>query len=187
MLVPVLIFAITAPAAAQNQVPPALQNLKPHQMVEAVMAERQALGFTEIQVRRLDSLHQAVLNEPHRYERTPSPKTHRNVRMKPMISKRQAYADALTILTADQRSRAGARFTDPEYRLPEQLQARRTGGQDTATDPLQRHTAGAAPAGQAADTGKPVTDPLQHRGDAQAPPAVEGKGGKPTNPVTHKQ
>jgi hypothetical protein len=105
--------------------------------------------------------------------------------MKAMISKRRAYADALKILTPDQRNRAGARFGDPDYRLPEQLQAGRPAAEENAADPLRRHAAGAPPAGQAVDSGKPE-DPLQHRGEAQAPPAVEDEGGKPANPVTHK-
>jgi hypothetical protein len=185
MLVPVLILALTAPAAAQKQVPETLRNLRPHQIVEAVMAEGQTLGFTEVQAGQLDSLHQVVLNEPHRYERTPSPKTHQNVRMKAMISKRRAYADALKILTPDQRNRAGARFGDPDYRLPEQLQAGRPAAEENAADPLRRHAAGAPPAGPTVDSGKPE-DPLQHRGEAQAPPAVEGEAGKPANPITHQ-
>jgi hypothetical protein len=185
MLVPALVLAISTPAMAQKEVPAALQSLKPHQIVEAVIAERPALGFTEIQVRRLDSLHQAVRTEPHRYETAPSLKAHRNVRMKPMISKQRAYTDALAILTADQRTRAAARFGDPEYRLPEELQARGPAAEGQATEPLRRHAEGAAPAGQATDSAKPG-DPLQHRG-GEFPTAVEGDSEKPTNPVTHKE
>jgi hypothetical protein len=185
MLVPALVLAISTPAMAQKEVPTALQSLKPHQIVEAVMAERQALGFTEIQAERLDSLHQAVRTEPHRYEaaRTPG-KAHRNVRMKPMISQQQAYADALAILTPDQRTRVAARFGDPEYRLPEELQARGPVAEDQATEPLRHHAEGAPPAGQATDSTKPG-DPLGHRG-GEFPPAEED-GGKPTNPVTHQE
>ena len=185
MLVPALVLAISTPAMAQKEVPAALQSLKPHQVVEAVIAERQALGFTEIQVRRLDSLHQAVRTEPHRYETAPSLKAHRNVRMKPMISKQRAYTDALAILTADQRTRAAARFGDPSYQLPEELQARQPVAQGQADEPLQHHAAGATPAEQVTDSAKPG-DPLQH-GGGEFPPAVEGDSGKPTNPVTHKE
>jgi len=185
MLVPALVLAISTPAMAQKEVPAALQSLKPHQIVEAVMAERQALGFTAIQVRRLESLHQAVRTEPHRYEAAPSMKAHQNVRMTPMISKQRAYADALAILTPDQRTQAAARFGDPTYQLPEELQARQPVAQGQATEPLRRHTEGAAPAGQATDSTKPG-DPLQH-GGGEFPPAVEGESGKPANPVTHKE
>ena len=38
--------------------------------------------------------------------------------MEPMISKRRAYNDALSYLTADQQGRAAARFRDPAYRAP---------------------------------------------------------------------
>jgi hypothetical protein len=184
-LVPALVLAISTPAAAQQEVPTALQSLKPHQIVEAVIAERQTLDFTEIQVRQLDSLHQAVWKEPHRYERSPSLKAHQNVRMRPMISKRRAYADAVAILTPDQRTRATALFGDPEYRLPEKLQARQPVAQGQDEEPLQHHATGAAPAGRATDSTK-LGDPMQHRG-GQTPPALEGASGEPTNPVTHQE
>jgi hypothetical protein len=185
MLVPALVLAISAPAAAQDQVPAALQSLKPHQIVEAVAAERQTLDLTAVQVRRLDSLHLAIWKEPHRYEAAPSIKAHRNVRMKPMISKKRAYADALAILTPEQRTQAATRFGDPQYQLPEELQARRPVAEGEVQEPLQHHAAGAAPAGQASDSAKPG-DPLQHRG-GETPPAQDGKTGKPTNPITHKE
>jgi hypothetical protein len=190
MLVPMMIVAMSAPAAGQTRVPTALRHLKPHQVIEAIAAERQTLGFTEMQIRRLDSLHMAVLNEPHRYERAPSPKTHQNVRMAPMVSRQRAFADALTILTPDQRNRAEARFADPEYLLPEQLRAHGRMAK-APTDPLQRHSAAASPASGAvgettADADQPA-DPVLHRGRGQAPPAVEGDSAKPVNPVTHKE
>ena len=185
MLVPALVLAISTPAMAQKEVPAALQSLKPHQIVEAVMAERQALGFTEIQVGRLESLHQAVRTEPHRYVVAPSMKAHQNVRMTPMISKQRAYADALAILTPDQRTRAAARFGDPSYQLPKELHARPPVAQGQAQEPLQGHAAGAPPAEQGTDSTKPG-DPLQHRG-GEFPAAVEGESGKPSNPVTHKE
>lgn len=185
MLVPVLVLAISAPVAAQDQVPAALQSLKPHQIVEAVAAEWQTLDLTAAQEGQLNSLHLAIWKEPHRYEAGPSLKAHRPVRMKPMISRKRAYADALAILTPEQRARASARFGDSEYRLPAELQRGRA-GPDQAGEPLSHHAAGAAPAEEStlsADSGK---DPLQHRG-GETPPALDGKTGKPTNPITHKE
>lgn len=185
MLVPALVLAISAPAAAQDQVPTALRSLKPHQIAEAVAAEQQTLDLTAVQVRRLDSLHLAIWKEPHRYEAAPSIKAHQNVRMKPMISQKRAYADALAILSPEQRTQAAARFGDPKYQLPEKLQARRPVAEGEAREPLQHHAAGAAPAGQATDSAK-MGDPLQHRG-GEYPPAAEAEGEKPTDPVTHKE
>ena len=55
ILVPVLLLAASTPMAAQQQVPAALQPLKPHQIVEAVSAEQgSTLHLTSIQVRRLE-------------------------------------------------------------------------------------------------------------------------------------
>ena len=184
MLVPALVLAISTPAAAQDQVPAAFRSLKPHQIVEAVIAERETLDFTEIQARQLDSVHLAVRDEVHRYERSPSLKAHQNVRMKPMISKRRAYAHALAILTPEQRARAAARFNDAEYQLPMELQATASRAEKQAAEPLGHHVEGGAPTAEATDSAK-LEGPLEHRG-GQAPPARDGDSGKPTNPVTHQ-
>ena len=98
LLAPVLMLLVSAPAAAQDQVPTAFRSLKPYQIVEAMAADR-SLDLTAVQGRRLDSLRLAIRGEPHRYEGAPSPKAHQNVRMQPMISRQEAYADALAILT----------------------------------------------------------------------------------------
>ena len=186
ILVPVLALTISVPAAAQNEVPAALQSLKPHQIVEAVAAERQTLELTTVQERRLDSLHLAIRSEPHRYEAAPSPgKAHRNARMQPMISGQRAYEDALAVLTPEQRTRVRARFSDTAYRLPPELQ----GGQAAAAragEPLRQHAPGAAPAEQSTKPADTAHDPLQHRG-GEFPPAVEGDSGKPADPVTHQR
>ena len=123
MLVPAVLLALSAPAAAaQNEVPAALRDLKPHQIVEAVLAERQALGLTGVQERRLDSMHLAIRSEPHRYRTTGAPsKAHRSTRMLPMISDATAFEEAMAVLTPQQRTRALAKFNDPEYRLPPEL------------------------------------------------------------------
>ena len=187
LLLPALVLAIIAPAAAQDQVPAALRSLKPAQIVEVVAAERQALDLTAVQARRLDSLNLAISTEPHRYKTAPSApgKAHRNKRMEPMVSGQQAYADALAILTKDQQARAKALFGDPEYQLPVQFHARAAETTDFATDPLQHHDAGVAPAQQSTKSAYSAQEPLQHHGgEAASTPADES--GKPTNPVTHK-
>lgn len=186
MLVPVLALAISLPAAAQNEVPAALRSLKPHQIVEAVAAERQALELTAVQERRLDSLHLAIRSEPHRYEVAPSPgKAHRNARMQPMISGQRAYEDALAVLTPEQRSRARARFSDAAYRLPPELRGGQTAA-DRAGEPLRQHTPGAAPAEHSTKPEDTAHDPMLHRG-GETPSAAEGDSGKPANPVTHQR
>jgi hypothetical protein len=123
MLVPAVMLALSAPAAAaQDEVPAALRDLKPHQIVEAVLAERQTLGLTGVQERRLDSMHLAIRSEPHRYRTTSAPsKAHRSTRMLPMISDETAFEEAMAVLTPEQRTRALAQFNDPEYRLPPEL------------------------------------------------------------------
>ena len=147
MLVPVLALALSLPAAAQTEVPAALRGLKPHQIVEAVVAERQTLKLTTVQERRLDSLHLAIRSEPHRYEVAPSPgKAHRAVRMQPMIPGQRAYEDALAVLTPEQRAQARARFSDPTYRLPPELRGGHAAA-DRAGEPLRQH----APAGPPTD------------------------------------
>lgn len=185
MLVPVLILGASTSMAAQQEVPAALRQLKPHQIVEAVSAEQgRSLHLTSAQIRRLDALHVSVRSEPHKYERSPSPKTHQNVRMKSMISKRRAYADAMVILTPEQRTQLEAVFNDPAYRLPDNLQAK--GAQEEAGDPLQHHGAGVPPAGQATGDGL-TADPLEHHKGTGAPSsgAVDSGQAAP-NPATHR-
>ena len=100
-------------------VPPSLDALKPHEIVEAFVAERGSLGLSEQQVRDLTTLHIAVRDESHRYTRKArGAKGPKHLMMEPMITKRRAYNDALSYLTDDQQARAAARFRDPAYRAP---------------------------------------------------------------------
>lgn len=185
MLVPVLALAMSAPAAAQNQVPAGLRSLRPHQIVEAVAAEQQTLDLTAAQQHRLDSLHLAIRSEPHRYVASPGPgKAHQNLRMRPMISRQRAYAKALAILTPDQRARATARFGAADYRLPAGLQAGTADARRLAADPLGHHIADNTPVSQSAKSIEAAKDPLQHHfGQA---PAVQDAGASPANPMTHR-
>lgn len=84
------------------------------------------------------------------------------------ISAPAAYADALAILTPDQRARATARFAAADYQLPEELQPRAAGAEAAATEPLRHLAADDTPVGQGTKSADSVKDPLQHR-DGQAP------------------
>lgn len=187
MLVPALVLAISASAAAQDEVPATLRNLKPAQIVGVVATERQALDLTAVQVGRLDSLSLLIKNEPHRYVTRGAPgKAHRNTRMQPMISREQAYADALAILTPNQRARAAAVFSDPGYQLPSDFQSQAAEVSESASQPLQDHGAGAAPVEQSTKSPDSVKEPLQHHG-GRAPTTAAEDSGNAANPVTHKE
>lgn len=111
-------YVPTVPSLA-TAVPTSLDALKPHEIVEAFLAERETLGLSAQQVLDLHALHLAVRDEPHRYARKAhGAKGPEHMMMEPMISKRRAYNDALSYLTADQQGRAAARFRDPAYRAP---------------------------------------------------------------------
>jgi hypothetical protein len=186
LLVPVLVLAISASAFAQDQVPAAFRNLKAHQVVEAVAAEREILDLSTVQELRLDSLRRAIRGEPHRYQDAASTKPIKPVQMRPMISKEKAYAEALAILTPQQRVWAKGRFAAVEYRLPGELQARAAPTGKPAVDPLGHEAAGAIPRRESTKPADSAKDPLQHRG-GERPSRESGDSGKPTNPVTHRE
>lgn len=111
-----LIAAVaTASASGQEPVPATLQNLKPHEIVEAVTSESKTVGLTPEQLGRLDSLHVAVRDERHHWKPVPGNKAHKRKKMAPMISAEQAYGDAMTILTPKQRGTLTSRFADSTY------------------------------------------------------------------------
>ena len=83
--------------------------------MEAFTAEAKSSGLTQAQLVALDSMHVAVRDERHRWAPTSGNKAHQ---MEPMISKRRAYNDALSILTPDQQERAYKRFNAPGYKPP---------------------------------------------------------------------
>jgi Spy/CpxP family protein refolding chaperone len=91
------------PAPAQNA-PAELERLKPHQIVEQVLNLRQELGLTEAQIASLDELHATIRDEKHQYSHAggkPHKTTHET-----MITRNQAYADAMAVLTPEQRGKA---------------------------------------------------------------------------------
>ena len=112
-----MILAVTpaTPVNAQEGVPAVLDNLKAHEVVEALTAEARALGATPDQVRRLDSLHVAVRDERHQWVRTPSIKAHKPLKMRPMISADSAYRQALMVLTSEQRADLARRLEDTTF------------------------------------------------------------------------
>ncbi len=102
-----------------SKVPVSLERLEPHEIVQVFAAESTSLGLTEDQVKDLNELHVAVRDEAHRYAAmAPGSKAHQHQIMEPMISRRRAYNDALSILTPDQGEGAYRRFNTPGYKLP---------------------------------------------------------------------
>jgi hypothetical protein len=86
------------------KVPAALQGLKPHVIVERVLAERERLALSGDQARQLEELHVMIRDEKHRYTHEggkPHQTTHQQ-----MVTRSQAFADAMAILTPDQRRQA---------------------------------------------------------------------------------
>ena len=111
-----LFLAVLAtPGAAQDSVPAPLDDLKPHEIVEAVISEARSLSLSPQQSRRLDSLHLAVRDERHKWERQPNTKAHRRLRMKPMISIREAYSGAMQILNPAQQRAVRQRMAARDY------------------------------------------------------------------------
>ena len=104
----------SVPIPAQG-VPAPLAGFRPHEVVEAFTAEARSLGLTDQQLTRLDSLHIAVRDERHRWSAVPGNKAHQGVRMRPMISREQAYNTALGILTPAQREAIVRRFGEPDF------------------------------------------------------------------------
>ena len=135
-LIALLAMIPAVPAAAQQRVPASLESFKPHEVVEAFTAEAKALALTPDQLRRLDSLHLAVRDERHRWTRGPGNKAHETLRMKPMISRTEAYAAAMAILTPRQRTEVAKRFDDPAY-VPEVPSLAAT--VPAALEPLEPH------------------------------------------------
>jgi hypothetical protein len=106
-----LMLTAAAGARASDPVPAALRSLKPYQVVEQIMAQRQILNLTQDQFIRLDDLSLAIRNEKHRFTHQGG-KPHVTTHM-PMLNQQQAYDQALAILTSDQQLRVRALFPAP--------------------------------------------------------------------------
>ncbi|MDX2120266.1 MAG: hypothetical protein SF070_04270 [Gemmatimonadota bacterium] len=89
-------------------VPAGLRSLPPHAVVAQLLAKRTDLGLSWQQTARLDSLHFAIRSEKHRYTRE-GVKAHQ-LRHVPMISRQEAFGQAVAVLTPEQQSRLEALF-----------------------------------------------------------------------------
>lgn len=90
-------------ASSQGPVPTQLKKLRPVQVVEQVMAQRQTLALTDSQFAALDDLAQAIRTEKHTFtHRGGKPHQTRHV---PMVDQQEAWEDALAILTPEQQVR----------------------------------------------------------------------------------
>jgi len=107
ILTAALLVTTTATAHA-GPVPRALRGLKPHQVVETIMAQREGLNLTEQQFVQLDDISLAVRNEKHRFTHQGG-KPHSTQHV-PMISREEAFELAMAVLTPEQQQRVQALF-----------------------------------------------------------------------------
>jgi Spy/CpxP family protein refolding chaperone len=105
-----------AHAPAGPPVPQAYNGLKPYQVVEQVMAQREVLSLTDEQFARLDDLALAVRTEKHRFTHQGG-KPHQTLHV-PMISRQDAFEQALTVLTPAQQARFQTFAPVPEAARP---------------------------------------------------------------------
>ena len=117
-----LLLTATTTARADGPVPQTLRGLKPHQVVEQVMAQREMLSLTDEQFARLDDLSIAIGTEKHSFTHQGG-KPHSTQHV-PMVIRRQAYEQAMAILTPDQQARFEALIQAPAPR--ERVVRRRT-------------------------------------------------------------
>ena len=110
-LTAVLLLGATAIARADGPVPQALRSFKPYQVVEQIMAQREILSLSSEQFARLDELSIAVRTEKHSYTHQGG-KPH-NTQHVPMISRQQAYDQALVLLTPEQQARLESLYLIP--------------------------------------------------------------------------
>ena len=117
-----LAATVTA-ARADLPVPAGLRSLRPHQVVERIMARREALSLSDAQFARLDDLTIAIRGEKHSFIHRGG-KPHRT-RHLPMISRQEAFDRAAAVLTPDQQVRLGWLFPGAPI---ESSRVRRVGG-----------------------------------------------------------
>ena len=110
-LTAVLLAGAITVAQADGPVPKTLQSLKPYQVVEQIMAFQEVLGLSDEQFARLDDLSVAIRTEKHRWNHQVG-KPHFTSHV-PMITRQQAYDQALALLTPDQQARLEALFPAP--------------------------------------------------------------------------
>ncbi|MBL8977719.1 MAG: hypothetical protein JNM53_04875, partial [Gemmatimonadetes bacterium] len=108
-LIQALALAVTIGATQGDPpLPAGLRSLPPHEVVAQLLSKRTDLGLSWQQTAQLDSLHLAIRSEKHRYTRE-GLKAHqlRHVRM---ISREEAFGQAVAVLTPEQQSRLEALF-----------------------------------------------------------------------------
>ncbi|MEO8031558.1 MAG: hypothetical protein ABJC74_08625 [Gemmatimonadota bacterium] len=98
----ILLGAASAGAQASSPLPPGLKGYKPHQIIERVLDKKADLGLSIDQVTSITALHERVADEPHRFNRDPTRKSH-DVTHEPMITARQAFDSTVAYLTPPQR------------------------------------------------------------------------------------
>ena len=106
-----LLLGTAATARADGPVPPAFRSLKPYQVVEQIMAQREVLSLTDEQFARLDDLSIAIRTEKHTFTHQGG-KPH-NTQHVTMVTRQQAYDQTVAILTAEQQARLAALFQIP--------------------------------------------------------------------------
>lgn len=110
-LAAVLLLASPVRAVAGPPLPEGLRSLKPFQVVEQLMAHQEILGLSPAQFDRLDALSLTIRTEKHRFiHRGGKPHRTRHVTM---ISRRQAFEQAMAVLTAEQQQRVQGLFQAP--------------------------------------------------------------------------
>jgi hypothetical protein len=116
-----VLMATAATARAELPVPAAFNTLKPYQVVEQLMAQREVLGLTEQQFAALDAVSLEVRNEKHQFAHRGG-KPHRTTHV-PMISRQAAFDRALAVLTPVQQQRAQFLFpaSESEKAAPRKL------------------------------------------------------------------
>ncbi len=108
LLQAVALAATVAVGQRDTPVPAGLRSLKPHQVVAQLLSKRADLGLSQLQVVQLDSLHLAIRSERHRYTRE-GLKAHQ-LRHVPMISREEAFGQAVAVLTPEQQGRLEGLF-----------------------------------------------------------------------------
>ena len=83
------------------KLPVRLTSMKPHEVVERILAQRKRLGLSDAQAGQLQELHVTIRDEKHVYSHDGS-KPH-NTRHRTMITRQQAFADAMAVLSPEQR------------------------------------------------------------------------------------
>lgn len=103
LLVAAMLAAAPLSATPAGPVPPALKKLAPVQVVERVLAQQEVLALSTAQVAHLDNLATRIRSERHAWVRVAGKQA--PMRHVPMVTRTEAYTQALAILTPEQQAR----------------------------------------------------------------------------------